>query len=246
VAWNGKGTSAQTDYEVLIYDGQDVTQLTHDNYEDTRVQAGEGIVTWTARIPQPIGPPKRELYKYDVASDTMSLLGEGDQQTDGRTCAWAEGAAIKVNDDSGTWQLAGSSNPNIDMEVLDISGSYILWEELNDFDATGSVLFYDGQETKYFMENEDLFRVMNSEFCIANGRIAWIENSSNLYWQDLETGFTELIASGEMRYLNFSDNNIVWEQHQNNRRDIMMVTIPEPATLSLLALGAVFVGRKRN
>ncbi len=247
VAWQGKGTSAQTDYEVLMFDGQQVKQLTNDNYEDFHVRVGDGIITWTKRVPQPSGFSKRILYKYDVASDTTEVLGEGFLKIDGRTCAWGEGSTIQVNDDSGTWQLTESPIPSmhLNMSVIDISGSYIAWAENNMFDDTTSIKIYDGQEIHIFMENINLDKITACR--VDNGKIAWIDNdSSSLFFQDLATGYTELIASGDMMSLNFSDNNIVWEQHQNNRYDIMMVTIPEPATLSLLAFGTMLAtGRRR-
>ncbi|NQU21930.1 MAG: hypothetical protein HQ567_11660 [Candidatus Nealsonbacteria bacterium] len=211
VVWNGRLNSG-ADYEIFLYDGTDITQLTDNNYEDGSVQVSGSNVVWNG---YPNSGTNSEIFLYDGATTkqlTNNNYHDGQPQISGSNVVWQGGDSgeeeIFFYDGTGITQLTNNGR-NFDPQV---SGSNVVWEGR----ATGNREIFmatlspsltwdnqggDGDSNWATVANWNPNQLPDefNETTIANGDTVLLDSPAQKAWSvSLENGTLHVAAGGEL------------------------------------------------
>ncbi len=149
IAWSAR---IDSDYEIFYFDGKDVTQITHNNYDDLVVKISGSNIAWTGFCE---GKEYYDLFFYDGESITQltdSGIGVNYFSIYGNNVVWSE----NVGNDDEIFFFNGNSTTQLtdnifSDELPQIHGSNIVWYgyDGNDYE----IFFFDGNSTKQITNN---------------------------------------------------------------------------------------------
>ncbi len=199
----------------------------------------------------------RDVFGFDMLTETeFEICTEATDQRNpvisGDTVVWwdsreAAGWSIYSYDLTTGVESFVHTPPAIDVQPLDIDGDVIVWEDQRNGVLEADIYGYDlASGTEFLICGADGAQRMP---VISGNLVAWMDKRSgswDIYAYDIATGTEMLVSAGP-----FTDGEpaisggiVVWEQWAGP--DIYGAAIPEPATLSLLALGGLAMLRRKK
>jgi beta propeller repeat protein len=136
----------------------------------------------------------------------------------------------------------------------DISGNLLVWMDQVPGSASGDYDIYGKNLTTGIEFPVCTAPGFQSYPAISGNFAVWVDNRRgttspyDLYAKDLSTNTEFLVCSGTviLAPIAIDGNLVTWVDNRNGHQDIYGAYIPEPATLSLLALGSLAALRRRG
>ncbi len=193
------------------------------------------------------------VYGYELASGSSwticaATASQSDRAyTDGMTVVWKDDRGMRGYDLTTGISPEFEISPTFGWTPL-VDGNTIVWTEWRD----GSFNIYG-----YDLTTENEFPICTDAAHqgatgISGEIVVWYDDRNgdwDIYGYDLSSNqeFAICTAPGDQWMADVSGDLVVWEDQRNHDGgDIYGAIIPEPATLSLLALGGLALIRRRN
>ena len=234
------------DYDVFLYDGSSVTQISDSSYDDWYPQISGTNVVW---LGYDGNGNDSEIFFFDGSTTsqlTNNSVREGWPQISESYVAWSQfdgnDYEVMLFDGTSIKQLTDNS---ISEGTLQISGECVAW---SGFDGNDSEIFlYDGRTITQITDNE-----YNDDYLkISGSNIVWYGSNGEdheVFVYDGSTVTQLTCNNAAERNIGISGTNVVWQADDGHDDEIYMATwVPEPSAFVLVALSSVvFLANKRR
>jgi len=241
IVWRGNATPGGPwgIGEIFYFDGATTHRLTNNDRPEGFPDISGNQIVWERTETTGF----ENIYHYDgstITQLTNTYYSDDEPKISGAYTTWVDpDGYVMVHDGSTATAVSGY---NSDHRQPQIDGNRVAW--YTDVPEGFDIFYFDGSTTTQITDNNNDSMYVR----ISGEKLVWQEYVNGRWQIFLYDGEIHQLTAGPMdsQYPEITGDLVTWMTHDGNDYEVYKMVVPEPATMSLLALGALALLRRRR